>query len=169
MILWILLSVIVLYFLVGILLPSATTIANSLKMSGSQESIFGTISNFKNWEDWAIWNDDRTLNIEISEPSDKPGARYRWKSKIRELKDGLIVLTEVNEFSELHYEWYYGKRKRARILFNIEDLDNCSFVTCSITIHNKRKIFARYFSLLIRKAIHDNIEEVLLKVDEKSM
>lgn len=168
MILWTIISLIVFYYVIGLILPSTVTIANSLKMSSDSKSIFTTISNFKNWEDWAIWNDDRSMNIILSDPSNKVGARYRWRSKIREIKDGLVVLTEASEFTELQYEWYYGKYKRGSILFNIEELNDSCFVTSSITIHNQRKIFARFFCLLIKKAIHDNIEEVLLKIDERS-
>lgn len=138
-------------------------------MTGNHKSIYNTVLDFRNWENWAIWNDDRTLEVIVSDPPNEVGARYRWRSKIKELKDGLVVLTEASPNNLLEYEWYYGKRKRGSIVFNIEELDNCSFVTCSMTIHNKRKIFARYFSLLIRKALYSNIEEVLLKIDERSM
>lgn len=138
-------------------------------MTGNPESIYDTVIDFRNWENWAIWNDDRTLEVIVSDPPNEVGARYRWRSKIKELKDGLVVLTEALPTNLLEYEWYYGKRKRGSIVFNIEELDNCSFVTCSMTIHNKRKIFARYFSLLIRKDLYSNIEEVLLKIDERSM
>ena len=169
MILWIIITIIVFYYVIGFILPSTITIANSLKMSGQSDSVYTTISNFKNWEDWAIWNDDRTLRITLSEPSNQVGARYRWRSKIRELKDGLIVLTEANAPTELHYEWYYGRHKRGTILFNIEELDNCCFVTCSLTIHNSKKIFARYLCQFIKRSIHENIEEILLKIDERSM
>lgn len=138
-------------------------------MTADQESIYNTIIDFRNWESWAIWNDDKTLNIIVSEPSNEIGSRYRWRSKIKEIKDGLIVLNETKPPNELSYEWYYGKRKRGTILFNIEELDNCSFVTCSLTIHNKRKIFARYYTQIIKKDVFNNIEEVLLKIDEKFM
>ncbi len=169
MLVWIIISIVVVYYIIGLLLPANTTIAVSLKMTGNHKSIYNTVLDFRNWENWAIWNDDRTLEVIVSDPPNEVGARYRWRSKIKELKDGLVVLTEASPNNLLEYEWYYGKRKRGSIVFNIEELDNCSFVTCSMTIHNKRKIFARYFSLLIRKALYSNIEEVLLKIDERSM
>lgn len=169
MLLWIIISLIATYFLVGLLLPSTITIAQSIKMTGNPKSIFDTVIDFRNWKYWSIWNDDRTLDVIVSEPPNEVGSRYRWKSKIKELKDGLIILNESTEPSSLEYEWYYGKRKRGTIVFNIEELENCSFVTCSLTINNKKKLFARYFSLIIRKSVIGNIEEVLLKIDERSM
>jgi hypothetical protein len=48
-------------------------------------------------------------------------------------------------------------------------MSNYSFTTCSITINNKKKIFARYFTLLVKKSIRDNIDEVLLKIDKLSV
>lgn len=138
-------------------------------MSGSTKSIQNLIGNFKNWGEWAIWNDDQTLDISISEPSNEINSEYSWKSKIRELKDGKLVLTENSDNSVLQFDWHYGKRKRGTIVFNIEKLDNFTFTTCSLTIHNKRRIFAKYFSFVIKKAIQDNIDEVLLKIDERSM
>ncbi len=169
MLIWILISSVVLYFLIGLILPATTTIASSIKTSGQYDVVFKTIKDFKNWEQWAIWNEDETLNIMLSDTTNKIGSRYRWRSKVKELKDGLIVLKEAEEGSQLLYHFYYGKQKRGHILFNIEDMPNYSFTTCSITINNKKKIFARYFTLLIIKSIRKNIDEVLLKIDKFSV
>ncbi len=169
MLIWILISTVVLYFLIGLVLPATTTIASSIKTSGRYDVVFKTIKDFKNWEQWAIWNDDETLNIMLSDTTNKIGSRYRWRSKVKELKDGLIVLKEAEEGFQLLYHFYYGKQKRGHILFNVEDMSNYSFTTCSITINNKKKIFARYFTLLVKKSIRDNIDEVLLKIDKLSV
>lgn len=159
----------VLYIVIGLFLPSTTTIANSLKMSGSGQSIYESVSDFKNWNEWAIWNEDNCMSVRISDPSKGTGARYRWKAKIREIKDGLIVLKDAQPNFLLNYTFHYGKRQRGEILFNIEELeDGGSFVTCAITINNKRKIFGRYFALLIKKPVIENIEDVLLKIDDFS-
>ncbi len=169
MITWIVIGIIIAYYVVGFILPASVTVAASLRMSGTSESIFTTIKNFRNWEGWAIWNSDNSMSITISDPANEVGSRYRWKSQIKEIKDGLIVLTSASENAELNYDWFYGKRKRGTIMFNIEQQGNHSFVTCSITIHNEKKIFARYFTQLIKNSILDNIEDVLLKIDERSM
>ncbi|MDG1518057.1 MAG: hypothetical protein P8Q42_08495 [Flavobacteriales bacterium] len=169
MLIWILISIIVLYFLIGLLLPATTTISSSIEASSKYNVVFKTIKDFKNWEQWAIWNKDETLNIMLSDTTNKIGSRYRWRSKIKELKDGLIVLKEAEEGSKLLYHFYYGKQKRGHILFNIEDTTSNSLTTCSITINNKKKIFARYFTLFIKKSIRDNIDEVLLKIDQSSV
>ena len=160
------LLIFLLYFLIAIFLPKTTTIAASLKMNTDLTKTYETLKDFKNWKDWSIWNSDNTLNILLSEPSDQIGARYRWKSKIKELKDGLIILKSAREYHQLEFEWRYGKQRRGEILFNLEPDNQISFVTCSITINNKTKIFARYFTWLIRKSIHKNIQEVLVKIEE---
>jgi hypothetical protein len=134
--------------------------------SGDIHVIYGKIKDFKNWNDWAIWNTDETLNIVLSNPTNDVGARYRWKSKIKELKDGLLTLKETTENQQLYYEWRYGRNKRGEILFNLEKLNDYSFVTCSLTIDNSKKIFARYFTWIIKRALQNNIKEVLLKIDE---
>ena len=95
MLIWILISIIVLYFLIGLLLPATTTISSSIEASSKYNVVFKTIKDFKNWEQWAIWNKDETLNIMLSDTTNKIGSRYRWRSKIKELKDGLIVLKEA--------------------------------------------------------------------------
>ena len=169
MLIWILISTVVLYFLIGLVLPATTTIASSIKTSGRHDVVFKMIKDFKNWEQWAIWNDDETLNIMLSDTTNKIGSRYRWRSKVKELKDGLIVLKEAEEGFQLLYHFYYGKQKRGHILFTIEDMSNYSFTTCSITINNKKKIFVRYFTLLVKKSIRNNIDEVLLKIDKLSV
>lgn len=158
---------IAIYIVIGLFLPSTTTIANSLKMSGNGEAIYETILDFKNWNEWAIWNEDNCMSVRISDPSKGPGARYRWKAKIREIKDGLIILKDAQPHFLLSYVFHYGRSQRGDIIFNIEELDDGgSFVTCAITINNKRKIFGRYFALLIKKPVIENIEDVLLKIDE---
>lgn len=169
MILWFsLISLVISYYVIGLFLPSSTTIVTSLKISIDRNAVYRTIKDFKNWKEWAIWNSDETLNISLSEPTNEVGARYRWKSKIKELKDGLLILKETSENQLLYYEWRYGKNKCGEIRFNIEHLKDVSVVRCSITIDNSKKIFARYFTHLIRNAIRNNIKEVLLKINERS-
>lgn len=138
-------------------------------MSGTPAAIYNTIEDFENWNEWAIWNADNSMKVTLSKPSTGIGARYRWKAKIKEIKGGLIVLKETQPNSFLHYDFHYGKKQRGEIIFNIEELeDGGSFTTCAITINNKRKLFGRYFALLIKKPVIVNIEDVLLKIDDLS-
>lgn len=166
MILWIAIAFIVLYFTVGFLLPNTTTIARSLKMSHEPDAIFNTISEFRNWRQWAIWNKDNSMEIILSTQTKGQGARYRWKSKIKEIKGGMLVLTNTEAPNFLAYQLYYGRMKRGQLHFNIESLPDCTFVTGAITINNRRKIFARYMAIFIKKSVQKDIDEVLLKIDE---
>lgn len=134
-------------------------------MSESKEAIYNCILDFKNWEEWDIWNEEKNLIPRISNPSNVVGARYRWKSTIREVKDGLIILNNTTPPHSLEYEFYYGNSRRGIIFFHIHDESDGSFVTCSITINNKNKIFGRYFAMMIKSSIVENIEDVLLKID----
>lgn len=153
------------YIGVSLLLPATITIASSLQMSGEAEDIYKRIENFNNWSEWAIWNDDQSMNVTISNPPKGIGARYRWKSKIKDIKDGLIILIDAQPSNVLAYEFYYSKSKRGQILFNLKPQDAGTSVTCSITINNKKKIFSRYFLMISKKGIAENIDEVLLKID----
>ena len=157
--------IILVYIVVGLFLPSTITLANSLSMSGNYKAIYKRIEDFSHWNEWAIWNEDKSMDVSISKPSKGIGAKYSWKSKIKEIKDGYFNLKELEENNSLTYDFYYGKSKRGQLLFNIEEQETGTFVTCAITITNKRKIFSRYFLYLIRKSIIKNINEVLLKID----
>jgi len=162
----IVLIIVVIYIGIGLFLPNTTTISASLNMSGETKDIYQRIENFNNWKEWAIWNEDKCMDIIISNQSKGIGARYRWKSTIREIKDGLVILTDAQPNHLLSYEFYYSKSKRGQIIFNLEPQNTGTFVTCEITIDNKRKIFSRYLLMLIKSSIVENIDEVLLKIDE---
>lgn len=161
-------ALIILYIGISFFLPSTVTIAGSLNMSGQPESIYNCIEDFNNWKDWEIWNEDNSMATNISNPPTGLGARYRWKSKIKEIKDGLIILNDAHPFNSLEYEFYYGSSKRGMIVFNIDEFENGSFVTCSITINNKRRVFGKYIAYFIKKEAITNIEDVLLKIDDQS-
>lgn len=166
MIIWITILIIFIYYLIGFLLPATTTIGRALKMSKSPINIFNTINDFRNWYQWAIWNEDNSMEIILSKQTKGVGARYRWKSKIKEIKGGMLVLKNLEVPNLLEYDLFYGKSKRGTLFINIDPLHDSTFVSCAITIENKKKIFARYLFLIIKKSIQKNIDEVLLKIDE---
>lgn len=137
-------------------------------MSGTDESIYNAITDMSMWKHWDVWNDDHTLNVKISSPSKGVGARYRWKSKIREIKDGLIVIRETEPFYRVGLDLYYGKKRRGLIEFNLEPTIEATSVTCTLTINNHGKIFPRYLAWFILKEADRDIEAFLLKIDEHS-
>ena len=163
---WLIVVLVSVYIGIGICLPSTFTMSNYLNMRGNSKDIYQRIEDFNNWNDWAIWNEDDSMLITISKPSKGIGAKYSWQSKIKEIKDGSITLTEASEEHFLTYQVQYSKLKRGKILFNLEEKEKETVVKCSLTINNKRKIFSRYFTLFIRGSIVRNIYEVLSKIDE---
>ncbi len=146
-------------------MPSTVTLANSLNMSGNAIDLYKRIEDFSHWNEWAIWNEDKSMDVTVSEVSKGIGAKYSWKSKIKEIKDGSLTLIDSDENHTLTYDFHYGKSKRGQILFNIEEQEAGTFVICAMTLDNKTKIFSRYFLYIIRKSILSNINEVLLKID----
>ncbi len=157
----------IIYIVFGLLLPAKVSMLASRNMSGEAKDIYKRIEDFNNWKEWAIWNEDQTMDITISNQTEGIGAWYRWKSKIREIKDGLIILTDAQPNKKLSYEFYYSTSKRGEVIFNLEQKKTGTFVTCTITIANKRRVFSRYFLILIKHSILHNIEEVLLKIDKR--
>jgi hypothetical protein len=135
-------------------------------MSGDSKAIYKRLEDFNNWSEWAIWNEDKSMDVTISSPSTGIDAKYSWKSKIKEIKDGSLVLIDSDQDHLLTYEFFYNGSKRGQILFNIETQETGSFITCAVTIDNKRKIFSRYFLFLIKKSVLKNINEILLRIDE---
>lgn len=153
------------YILVGICLPSSITLSNNLKMLGNLKSIYERIEDFNNWSDWAIWNEDNSMEVTIPKLAKGVGAQYIWKSKIKEIKHGSLTLTNLSADHFLAYDFCYDKLKRGELFFELEEQEAGTFVKCSIKIQNRRKIFSRYFVYLNRKSIAGNIYEVLLKID----
>ena len=162
---WLIVVLVSVYIGIGICLPSTFTISNSFNMRGNSKDIYKRIEDFNNWNDWAIWNEDDSMLITISNPSRGVGAKYSWQSKIKEIKDGSLTLMETSEEHFLTYQFQYAKLKRGKILFNLEEKEKETVVKCSLKIDNKRKIFSRYFALFIRRSIVSNIDEVLSKID----
>lgn len=161
----VILVLILAYILVGICLPSPMTLSNHLIMRGNLKGIYERIEDFNNWSDWAIWNEDNSMEITIPKLAKGVGAQYIWTSKIKEIKQGSLTLTNLSADHFLIYEFCYDKLKRGEFLFELEEQEAGTFVKCSITIQNKRKIFSRYFLYFNRKSVIRNIHEVLLKID----
>ncbi len=153
------------YILLGMCLPSSITLSNHLNMLGNLKVIYERIEDFNHWSDWAIWNEDNSMEIIIPKPAKGVGAQYIWKSKVKEIKHGSLTLTNLSKDHFLTYELYYDKLKRGELFFELEEQELGTLVKCSITIQNKRKIFSRYFLYFNRRSIIKNINEVLLKID----
>ena len=153
------------YILLGMCLPSSITLSNHLNMLGNLKVIYERIEDFNHWSDWAIWNEDNSMEITIPKPAKGVSAQYIWKSKIKEIKHGSLTLINSSADHFLIYEFCYDKLKRGELFFDLEAKEAGTFVKCSITIQNKRKIFSRYFLYFNRKSIIYNIHEFLLKID----
>ena len=162
----VILVLILTYILVGMFLPSSITLSNHLNMRGNIKGIYERIEDFSNWSDWAIWNEDNAMEVTITKPSKGLGAQYNWTSKIKEIKHGSLTLTNLSAHNFLTYDFCYNKLKRGELFFSLEEQEVGTFVKCSITIQNKRKIFSRYFLYFNRKSITRNIYEVLLTIDK---
>lgn len=161
----ILFTVILGYFIIAFFLPKKTTIAAKLNMSGDQKTVFNTICNFTNWREWELWNENKLFKTILSKERNTVGARYRLKSTTKEIKDALIVLKEKRDFTYIQYHWYYGKRKRGTITFNISESKEATLVSVNLVIDNSRKPFGRYFSQWNKKNIQSLMHDVLLKID----
>lgn len=77
----VLLIIIVLFGLIGLLLPSEVRVEREKTFASKPEAVFNQVNTIKNWENWSEWHqmaDDMKINY--SGPASGEGAGYSWTS-----------------------------------------------------------------------------------------
>ena len=105
-ILFIVLGLIVVFFLVGFLLPEKFEITRTVTVNAPAEYSFEEINSLENWNRWSYWNTlDTTMAITYGEKKAGEGGWYSWNSE--EMGTGKLVIRESVPFKSVKADLFF--------------------------------------------------------------
>lgn len=96
------LVVVVLFLVVGLLLPGEFTVEQSRVVKGDAAEVFALVGDLRRWEEWMPWYEmDPTIVTTFGEKTTGVGARQTWTGKEG---DGEIVITHSDPAAGVKYD-----------------------------------------------------------------
>lgn len=93
-ILLVFLSILALFFIVSVFLPSVNKVERSISFKGHADSVFQNINNLRNWNKWSYWQlAEPTMQINYYGPAEGVGATQQWTGK--DGKGKLVIVESV--------------------------------------------------------------------------
>jgi hypothetical protein len=104
-------ALLTLFLVVGFLLPSHYRVERRVVIKAKPSSIYGQISNFKNWLQWTAWNQTRypDMQVKFDGPESGVGAGYSWEGK--STGQGNIKLTRAEPDQGIWYDLDFEQGK----------------------------------------------------------
>ncbi len=115
---------VVLFFVVGLILPSKYHFERSTEIDAPQAVVFNQINNLKNWSNWSPWfekDPDMKLTFEGEEGY---GAKYSWESDHEHVGSGTLEIIESVENKSIKTALDFGENGKGNGFWNLEPTEN---------------------------------------------
>ena len=100
------LSLVVLFVVIGLLLPSDFSVSRSIRVGVGVEHAFKQVNVIKNWEKWSPWQKmDSTVVLIYEGPKQGKGAKYHWEGELTGAGTLTLVKSEMNSKVETEIEF----------------------------------------------------------------
>jgi effector-binding domain-containing protein len=164
-ILYVLLSLSVLYAVVCIFLPSEVTIHAEKEMKSSGENVFSLVNEIKNWKGWYPWNiQDPKMSVNYFGPPSGKGAGYDFSSEKKGIGKGKISILNSVPNDSINASIDVDGRKPSVASFYFSEKDSVVSVDWKMKI--KLSFFGRLFpGLFLQGMIGKHFQQGLNAMD----
>jgi effector-binding domain-containing protein len=169
-ILIILLSIILLFLIAGLFLPSKSVVKRQISINRSVDIPFMLINDLTKWKLWSPWYAmDTLVTLTYSEPAEGTSAYYNWDSKNRNVGKGKVLITESKPFEHILIDLMFADWGTSKVEFLFENTSdsNCN-VEWSMTSEHGWNIPSRWFGLMMDNMVGADFESGLSKIAEIS-
>lgn len=139
--------------------------------------LFKEVADLSNWKSWKAWDEQKEINMDVTEKSSGEGAEFSWTAD--EMRDGKITTVSVIPNSKIEQELVMETstgQANGRITWTFEPEEDQTRVTWRMTGSQsfKEKLaftiqdkdFTEIFQPIFAQSL-DNIEETVVKKMEK--
>ncbi|MCK5741835.1 MAG: SRPBCC family protein, partial [Chlorobi bacterium] len=96
------LSIIVIFFIIGLMLDSKATVTRSIEINAPAKYAFNLINNTAKWADWSPWVEkDPNMKVVLEGPAAGVGAVRKWESDVPEVGFGDIEIIKSTEYTNI--------------------------------------------------------------------
>lgn len=163
-----LLSLLTLFLVVALFLPSKYHIKREIVMQAPPEKIFPFINNLKKWPQWSTWTVERdpTLTYSYEGPDEGKGAVSKWDGK--KLGNGMMTILDSDETTGAKYDLSFEHGKfRSVSTISFEPNGNSTRVIWIDDGDLGSNPFYRYFGLFFDRMIGPDFEKGLARLKSK--
>jgi hypothetical protein len=162
-------GLVVLFLLVGLILPSKYHVQRAVVVQAKPETIFPWINNLKKWPEWSAWTKekDATLNYTYEGPEEGAGAISRWEGK--KMGEGMMRIIESGTNTGAKYDLSFEHgRYRSIAVITFEPQGESTRVIWNNDGDLGGNPISRYFGLFMERMIGPDFEEGLAKLKVKA-
>ena len=175
---WTLLGIVgllVLFFVVGFLLPKDVRVERSTEIEASPQAVFEMVSDFRQFNRWQPWAQiDPDTRYEFEGPATGAGSRMKWYSDHPEVGDGTQEIIESVPYSKVSTSLDFGLQGTAIADYLIDETEGGSTLTWTLETNMGGNPVMGYLALMMDGMVGTayehglaNLKEILEAVPEQ--
>ena len=164
-------AIVVLFFVVGALLPNSYRVERSVRIAAGPEQVHALVGDLNRWDEWTTWKeDDPTVEVTLGQQTTGVGATQAWTSANG---DGRLVFTESSVESGIAYDMAFvmsegGEEVPARTTMRYVAAGNDTEVVWKMEGEMPVPVLGGYLALVLPASIGDTFDRGLAKLKAKA-
>jgi len=152
-----------LFVIVGFLLPTSYTIVRSVEIDASPARIHEYTGDLEKWPEWAPWKDeDPSIVVMFGDKTVGVGANQSW---IGQSGDGSLRFTSSSPDRGIEYDLFFeGGKYRCESSMSYVEGDNGTTVTWTMDGDTETPVIGGYLALMMDSMVGGMFERGLLKL-----
>ncbi len=150
----VLLILLILFAVIGLLLPSSTAVERSIMIEAPAEKVFPHINGMRAFHAWSPWSaiDPETV-YEFSGPEQGVGSRMNWYSGNQQVGQGSQEITQSVPDREVETQLEFGDKGNGTATFLLEPEGKGTRVRWQFSTEFGWDLFGRYVGLMLDNMI----------------
>ena len=160
-------ALLVLFFVVGFLLPKDLRVERSTEIDASPQAVFAMVGDFRQFNRWQPWAQiDPTTRYEYEGPPMGAGSRMTWYSDHPEVGNGMQEIIVSTPYSRISMNLDFGGQGTAVADYLIDETDGGSVLTWTLETNMGGNPLMGYVALAMGNMIGASYEQGLANLKE---
>ncbi len=160
-------ALLVLFFVVGFLLPSDIRVERSVDIDASPEQVYDMVNDFQQFNRWQPWAQiDPDTRYVYEGPATGAGSRMMWYSDHPDVGDGMQEITLSEPYSKVRMALDFGTEGLAHSDYLIDEKDGGAELTWTLEADMGGNPIFRYVGLFMDGMVGAAYEQGLAKLQE---
>jgi len=143
----VLVTLVVVFVLVGLWLPKEFTIERSVRVQAPVELVFDQVNDLKNWQKWSPWfSVDPTMEVTYSDRAAGAGSSYSWAGE--SAGEGTLQITKSIVAQRIETQMDFGEMGSAQGFWDFSLQDRVTSVTWGFEGKNSG-VFGGWFTVMM--------------------
>lgn len=147
-------SLAILFVIIGFFLPGEIKVARSITIDAPIEMVYDQVDNLHNWEKWSPWHKlDTAMKITYHEGGIGKGAGYSWTSNQRNVGNGTLTITDAKPFEFINTQMDFDGHGTAEAHMKFMETKEGVLVTWDMYSDIGKNPIMHWMGLLMKSSI----------------